>query len=154
MDDLFTDAVIFAAQKHRGQKYPRAEQQWPFLVHPLGVALQFEDSLLRIIAVLHDVVEDTDATLDDLEQFGPRVQEAVGALTRNADENYSEYIERLATNLDAAKVKVADLRYNIEHCCRSDAPRWVHRLLTRYGRALAVLVEALAPTTEEKAETK
>jgi (p)ppGpp synthase/HD superfamily hydrolase len=69
----------------------------------------------RIVAVLHDVVEDTNLTLETLEDngFGPPILDALDALSRRPGEAYEDYIQRLAPNLIAREVKLSDLRDNL-----------------------------------------
>ena len=69
-----------------------------------------------IVALLHDVVEDTPITLDDLRDKGysDEIIVAIDALTRRTDETYSAYIERLSNNKLARRVKIADLQHNLD----------------------------------------
>src|SRR5258708_12872789 len=63
------DAIVLAAQWHRGQTYPSLRGE-PFILHPLRVMSQVESDVERIVAVLHDVIEDTSCPFDDLRGFG------------------------------------------------------------------------------------
>ncbi|WP_442905106.1 GTP pyrophosphokinase [Haladaptatus sp. ZSTT2] len=74
-----------------------------------------ESETERIVAVLHDVVEDTDYTIEAIEEtFGSMVRAAVDALTKRMGENYTEFIERVAENPIARRVKIADLENNMD----------------------------------------
>jgi (p)ppGpp synthase/HD superfamily hydrolase len=88
----------------------------PYILHPLTVMLRFREPEARIVAVLHDAVEDSDMTLDDLKQegFSGRVVDAVDALTRRDGESYEEFIIRLRPNSLARRVKLADLEHNMD----------------------------------------
>ena len=107
------DAIALAVKAHRGQTYAATDQ--PFILHPLRVMLRFEDPLLQTVAVLHDVVEDTDMSLELLSRagFGSAVVRAVDALTRRQGEPYHLYIERVARDQIASRVKCADLAENL-----------------------------------------
>lgn len=107
------DAVVFAAEAHRGQ-VDRAGH--PYILHPLRLMCNVESDTERIIAVLHDVIEDTDYTLDDLRQRGysEEIVEAVDCLSRRDDETYEEFIQRIKPNRLARRVKLADLRDNMD----------------------------------------
>src|SRR5690349_8514665 len=108
------DAIALAAAAHRGQRYHTPERE-PFIFHPLRVMLSFpDDAAAQIASVLHDVVEDTDVRLEDLANAGypADVVTALDALTHRDGEHYEDYIERVATNDLACRVKVADLRQN------------------------------------------
>jgi len=86
----------------------------PYIFHPLRVASTFSDEMLQVIAVLHDVVEDTDTALSDIDaRFPQAVVNAVEALTRRSEESYKKFIDRVALNPNARLVKIADIRDNL-----------------------------------------
>jgi len=103
-------AVSVAAHKGQRDKYGR-----PYILHPLTLMMKMRDETSMMAAVLHDVVEDTPLTLDDLrrEGFPGEVIEAVGSLSKNEKETYDEYVERVSRNPLAVKVKLADLEDNM-----------------------------------------
>ncbi|MCA9403041.1 MAG: GTP pyrophosphokinase [Candidatus Omnitrophica bacterium] len=105
-------AIAIAVEAHRDQTRRNGS---PYVLHPLRVMLSFEDETRRIIGVLHDVVEDSDWSLDDLreEGFAAEVVAAVDALTKREGEDYQEYLDRLETDALARSVKLADLRDNM-----------------------------------------
>lgn len=88
----------------------------PYILHPirLMMRLRTDDQELMSIAILHDVVEDTEWTLQQLANLGfsKRVIDALDCLTHRDGEPYEEYIERIGTNIDAIHVKLEDLRDN------------------------------------------
>ncbi|MDP2999501.1 MAG: HD domain-containing protein [Bryobacterales bacterium] len=106
------DAIILAATAHRGQVDKAGE---PYILHPLRVMLQLEDQAGRIAAALHDVLEDTATTADNLRDwgYGEEVIEALEALTKREGEGYADFIERVAPNPLARRVKLADLADNM-----------------------------------------
>ena len=83
----------------------------PYLTHLVRVMLRVDDGPARVVALLHDLLEDTNWTAEDLlrEGFDPAIVEAVVALTRREDETYMQYIERLMPHPLAVRVKLADL---------------------------------------------
>lgn len=105
------DAVLLAAQQFRGVQ-DKAGQ--PYILHCLRVMLMQTDDTTRQAAVLHDVVEDTDVTLDELRRqgFSEEVVTAVDALTHRDEDAYHEYVLRLADYPIAKSVKLADLQDN------------------------------------------
>lgn len=138
------DAIALAAHAHRGASYASPERE-PYVFHPLRLMLQFRDPTLCTVAVLHDVVEDTHVSLDDLVAagFDGAVVGAVDALTRRQTENYAAYIERIALNPIARAVKLADLQENLNNNERLDpTPATVDRIC-RYRAA----IERLRPTS-------
>jgi (p)ppGpp synthase/HD superfamily hydrolase len=106
------DALAIAVEAHRGQ-FDKAGQ--PYILHPLRVMMRFATPSERIVAVLHDVVEDSPTSVADLRAagFDEDVVRAVDHLTRREDETYEAFIERAATNSIAKRVKLADLEDNM-----------------------------------------
>lgn len=106
-------ALAIASKAHAGQ-VDKAGQ--PYILHPLRLMLKFQHELERIIAVLHDVVEDSDVSLDDLKKIGftQPVIEAIDCLSRRADESYEDFIVRISSNALARKIKIEDLKDNLD----------------------------------------
>lgn len=133
--------IAFALESHQGQKdkYGR-----PYILHPLHLMDQMETEEEMMTAVLHDVVEDTETTLADLRDMGlpDAVVKAVGLLTHNKETtSYDEYVRHLKPDPIARKVKLADLRHNMD-------VRRLHRVepddasrLERYRRSWVFLME-------------
>lgn len=88
----------------------------PYILHCLSVMNKMSTVKQKIVAVLHDVVEDTNTTLDDLLRWGmsQEIVDAIDAITRRKDEPYRDYINRLAKNELAKVVKIADLEDNMD----------------------------------------
>ena len=85
----------------------------PYIFHPYHLAEQMDDEISCTVALLHDVVEDTSITLDDLEQMFPKqVIEIVMLLTHDEKVDYFDYIRKIKTNAIATKVKLADIKHN------------------------------------------
>jgi hypothetical protein len=106
-------AVAMAADAHLGQ-FDRSGA--PYVYHPITLAMRAGDETQRIVALLHDTVEDGKLTLEELwqEGFGESVVRAVDHLTRRTDEGYDEYIERVARDRLATRVKLLDLTHNAD----------------------------------------
>lgn len=87
-----------------------------YYFHPLSVSRMVNSNAEKAVAWLHDVVEDTDWTLDDLKAEGlpEYIVDAVGAITHGDDEPYGEYIARVKANPIAREVKIADLKHNLD----------------------------------------
>ena len=109
---LYLDRAIELAKQHHEGQTDKAGK--PYIEHPLRVMNQVESEEEKIVAVLHDIVEDTDISLDDLrnEGFSEKVVSAVECLTKQDGENYDSYIERISFNPLAVKIKLADLEDN------------------------------------------
>src|SRR5690606_9746285 len=130
-----------ALRAHSGQTDRYGQ---PYILHPLFIMQQMDTEAERIAAVLHDVVEDSDITLDDLrvEGFPAEAIEAVRLLTHDKSEtSYEAYIATLKPNAIARKIKLADLQHNMD-IRRMDRvrPEDVERL-QRYRQAWETLKE-------------
>ncbi len=101
--------ICFEAHKEQKDK-----TGLPYVFHPFHLAEQMKDETTTIIALLHDVAEDTDITLDDLrnEGFSDEVIKALSLLTHDKSVPYMEYIKMIKTDPAAKTVKLADLRHN------------------------------------------
>lgn len=85
----------------------------PYIFHPIHIAEQMDTEESCIVALLHDVVEDSDITIDYLSKyFSEEVMGALKILTKNENDDYVEYIKRVKTNKLATKVKLKDLKHN------------------------------------------
>jgi (p)ppGpp synthase/HD superfamily hydrolase len=104
-------AIRIAAQAHEGQTDKDGQ---PYILHPLRVMNSVEGLEAKMAAALHDVVEDSSTTLDDLrrEGFGAPILEAVSRLTRRRDQPYADYVVACKANAVARRVKLADLEDN------------------------------------------
>ncbi len=110
---LVERAVRRALEAHAGQK---EENGRPYLLHPLRLMLRMDTETEMAAAVLHDVVEDTATTLHDLraEGFPEQVLAAVALLTHDKKNvSYRKYVERIASDPLARKIKLADLEDNL-----------------------------------------
>ena len=106
-------AIAIAAQAHQEQ---RDKAGAPYILHPLRMMLRMSSETEMMAAILHDVVEDTAWTLEQLRQagFAEEVVQAVECLTHRDHETYEEFITRVRTNPIATKVKLADLEDNMD----------------------------------------
>ncbi len=107
------EAIELALSTHKGQTQRNGA---PYILHPLYVMQNVKGLALQTAAVLHDVVEDSPITLDDLrsEGFSEEVVRLVDALSRREGETYEEYIKRLSGTPAAIPIKLADLRHNMD----------------------------------------
>lgn len=104
-------AIEIAARVHAGVT---DKQGRPYILHPLRVMMDVEGETAQIVAVLHDVVEDTDTTFDDLkaEGFSDEALEALNLVTHQSGVSYADYVIACEKNATATQVKLADLRDN------------------------------------------
>ena len=106
-------AILIAVQAHYGQKDRYGQ---PYILHPLRVMMKVKSETEKIIAALHDVVEDSALTLEDLkkEGFSNEIIRAVDCLTKREGEPYEAHVERARLNRLALPVKIADLEDNMD----------------------------------------
>jgi (p)ppGpp synthase/HD superfamily hydrolase len=124
---LLERAIEIAVTAHKGQ---RDKADKPYILHPLRLMFKMQTENQMISAVLHDVVEDTEWTIEKLEAegFSEEVITAVKLLTHNKKVPYKKYIENIQTNKIALKVKLADLEDNL------DIKRIAHPKFKDYAR--------------------
>ncbi len=135
-------AVMVAAEAHLSQ-FDRAGE--PYILHPLALAARAQDHDERMVALLHDVVEDSPITLEWLarEGFPERIVRAVEALTKRPGEDYTTFIERVGKDRLATRVKLLDLAHNSD-LSRLPAPTPADRERVRkYESAAARLRDEL-----------
>lgn len=142
-------AIVVAQMAHTGQVRKDGS---PYIEHPFRVAERLRGMGTGIFsaALLHDVVEDSEWTLDDLrELFRPRVVDCVDALTRRDGESYRDYIERLALDEWAKAIKLADIADNSNPTTMGEAMSRGHDLsglCRRYRDARHYLANGEWPT--------
>jgi (p)ppGpp synthase/HD superfamily hydrolase len=153
MIDTLEAADRLAERLHEGQVDKAGE---PYIEHPRGVArltALFGGTLhQQLAALLHDVVEDTDCTLDDLRQLGTPepVVALVDALSKRPDESRDNYLARVIASPDAVLVKRADLASNSDPVRLAKLPRDVReRLERKYAHTLEVLNAGPVPPSPE-----
>jgi (p)ppGpp synthase/HD superfamily hydrolase len=105
-------AIAIAAEAHAGQL---GKDGTPYILHPVRVMMRVEGLEAQMAGILHDVVEDTPWTLEQLrvEGFSSSVVEAVDCLTHREGEEYFAYVARAGANPIARRVKLADLEDNM-----------------------------------------
>ncbi len=108
---MIKKAMKISYEKHHGQF---DKSGMPYIFHPIHVAEQMKDEDTTIVALLHDVIEDTDLTIENIEQYGfsKKIIDALKCLTHDRNVPYFEYIKKIATNQIARQVKIADLEHN------------------------------------------
>ena len=133
-------AIVIAAEAHAGQRDKAGD---PYILHPLRVMLAVTAPEERIVAVLHDVVEDTSWTLDALraEGFSNEVVAAVDAMTRRDGEDYFEFVRRAVAHPIARPVKIADLRDNMDRARIAAPAARDDARIDRYREALRMIGE-------------
>ena len=115
----------------------------PYVFHPFHLAESMKDEKTTVAALLHDVVEDTDRTLEDLAEMGfdGEVIDALRLLTHDDGSPYMEYVARIKTNPIARAVKLADLAHNsdLTRFSEGEIDEYAMRRQEKYLRAIEFL---------------
>ena len=132
------DKALFLARKYH--LYQTDKSGRPYIEHPLAVAKKQRGKSAKCVALLHDILEDTDIDISVLESNFPKnVVDAVKLLTRRADEDYFDYINRLAVNKTARAVKLADLEHNSDLSRLKEVTERDLQRLEKYNKAKEIL---------------
>lgn len=137
MENSIEKAVEIALKAHKGQVDKAGK---PYILHPMTVAVNMKTTDGIIAALLHDVVEDSDITLEDLEkEFTSNIIEALKLLTHDEETEYFDYIKKIKSNTLAKSVKIQDLMHNsdvsrLENVTQKDIAR-----VNKYKKALDFL---------------
>lgn len=115
----------------------------PYVFHPFHLAEQMEDESTTVTALLHDVVEDTPYTLEDLKEMGfsPEVLEALSLLTHDDAVPYLDYVANIKSNPIARAVKLADLAHNCDLTRLDTVDEKAIARAEKYKSAIALLSE-------------
>jgi len=140
---MFTDiikAMTLAEDKHKGQLYGSVSYYFHLLdVHKTVVEFFGEDTQAETVAFLHDILEDTDTTAEELSDYGfsDSVVRSVVLLTKREDQTREEYLVALCEDETAWRVKVADAFSNLHHSLKTLNSRRVKK----YSTTLNILME-------------
>lgn len=142
LDGLLVKAVKLAVQAHSGQLDKAGK---PYIDHPLRVMNAVSATEEKIVAVLHDTIEDTDLTIEKLqsEGFPENILNALIVLTKKKGDDYSEYIERVKQNAIALRVKIADMADNMDRSRIENPTEKDLKRFEKYQAIFPTLMEAL-----------
>lgn len=129
-------AIEHACKAHKGQKRFNGE---PYILHPIRVMLKMKDEASQIVAIMHDVFEDSSLVINDFAyEFPEQVIEALKLLT-HGEETYESYLDKIKNNALALKVKLADIRDNFYRLDKIANEKIRNRLYEKYSKALKML---------------
>ena len=141
---LTMKAMQIAYKAHHGQK---DQSGMPYIFHPYHLAEQMKDEITTCVALLHDTIEDTEVTFEELErEFPKEVMDALKLLTHEDGADYFSYVEAIKTNPIARVVKLADLEHNTDKtrligCMDNIPPEKLAWWDEKYAKAKAILEE-------------
>ena len=116
----------------------------PYVFHPFHLAEQMTDEMTTICALLHDVIEDTEHTFEDIEKMGfpSEVVEALRLLTHDERVPYMDYVRKISENPIAKAVKIADLRHNSDLSRLDEIDEYAKKRTEKYKEALSILLRS------------
>lgn len=138
-------AIAIASKVHESQ---RDKGGHAYILHPIRIMMRLRtnDEELMQIAILHDVVEDSkEWSISRLRQegFSDRVLNALELLTHDSNDSYEEYVKQISTNLDAARVKLEDIRDNSDVTRLKGLREKDFKRMEKYHRAYLFLKKTL-----------
>lgn len=135
---MFKELALQIAQKAHAGQVDKAGKD--YILHPMTVASYMDTDIEKTIAYLHDVLEDTDVTVDALRKIFPNeIVDTLITLTHRKDESYFEYIQRVSKSKLAKKVKVADLLHNLDITRIKEPTKQDYERLEKYKKAIIYL---------------
>ena len=135
-------AIALAAFLHVGQEDLAGN---PYIMHPMRVMAKVKTYDAMVVAALHDLIEDTDITLDDLKELGFREEiiEAVDAVSKRDGEEYMDYVARAAANPIGLEVKLSDLKDNLDKTRKLPDDERSKKKIRKYKKAMAYIEEVM-----------
>ncbi len=138
--DLTKKALKISFNAHKDQL---DKSGMPYVYHPFHLAEQMDDEYSTCVALLHDVVEDTDMTLDELSEIFPKeVTDAISMMTHNDSVPYLDYVRTIKSNQIASKVKLADLKHNSDLTRLDTVDDKALERVEKYKKAIKILTES------------
>ncbi len=138
LDKLLDLAIKVATQAHEGQLDKGGN---PYILHLQAVAAALDSTENKIVAYLHDVVEDTEITLEDLKEMGftYRIVNSIRILTKSKDISYEDYLKSVKKDSNAWHVKMADIKHNMDISRIPEPTAKDFARIEKYKKALAFL---------------
>ena len=136
--ELTKKALILSFAAHKNQV---DKSGIPYVYHPYHLAEQMETEEATVVALLHDVVEDTDYTLNDLQKMGfpDSVIEALHLMTHDPKIPYLDYVKKMKANPIASAVKLADLKHNSDLSRLNSVDATALARVQKYEKAIQIL---------------
>ena len=138
--DMTKKALQLSFMAHKDQT---DKSGMPYVFHPFHLAEQMPDEDTTIVALLHDVIEDTPYTLDDLRAMGfnEQVLDALALMTHDKRIPYMDYVAKIKGNKIARTVKLADLKHNSDLSRLNNVDEKAMKRIEKYRQAIALLSE-------------
>ena len=135
---MFHELAFQIAKKAHSKQVDKAGKD--YILHLMKVASYMDTDTEKAVAYLHDVLEDTNVTEDELRNMFPNeIVDGVITLTHRKDESYFEYISRVSTSKLAKKIKVADLLHNLDITRIKEPTKQDYQRLEKYKKEILYL---------------
>lgn len=133
-------ALALCFEAHKEQK---DDSGLPYVFHPFHLAEQMNDEATTVVALLHDVVEDTHYTINDIKEMGfsKEVLDAIKLLTHDKEIPYMDYVRKIKDNPIAKAVKLADMRHNSDTTRLNKITEKEINRARKYTEAIKLLTE-------------
>lgn len=141
MSEELLDIAIELAEKYHKDQFDKGGN--PYINHPLAVMNRLDTAEEKIVGVLHDIVEDTELTFDDLREYGfsEKIVAGIDSVTRREGEEREAFIYRAKLNELGRKVKVADLKENRDLSRIPNPQEKDYQRAEKYEREIRILTE-------------
>lgn len=138
LNELLELAIEVATKAHEGQVDKGGN---PYILHPTAVASTVDGTENKIVAYLHDIVEDTEITLEDLREMGftDKIVNSVKAITKSKNITYEDYLKSVKEDSIARQVKMADIKHNMDITRIPNPTKKDFTRIKKYKKALAFL---------------
>ena len=138
LNKLYALARNIAEEAHKGQ-FDKGGK--PYINHPVAVADLLESTEHKIVALLHDILEDTEVTAEQLKTYGftDRIIKSIRMLTKDDSTGYEEYLQYIKTDYNAWMVKMADLKHNMDISRIPEPTEKDFERIEKYKKALEFL---------------
>lgn len=133
----YMKALYIMLKAHRGQKDKGGK---PYFLHPLRVSKRLSNKKEKIVALLHDVLEDSNFTIDDLSFLDIEQKKALLLLTHKKEDPYFEYIKKISQNKIARNVKLSDLKDNMTLTRLKEIKQEDIQRIKKYKKAKEILM--------------
>ncbi|MCH7974919.1 MAG: GTP pyrophosphokinase [Bacteroidetes bacterium] len=140
MKNKLESAILIAIKAHQNQIDKGGS---PYILHPLRIMIKMQTDEEMIVALLHDVMEDSKISLKDISkyEFNKKIMSALKDLTYSTDINYEDYIKKISKNKLARKIKLADLTDNMNLNRLPSLNKKDFERINKYHKALKYLLE-------------
>lgn len=138
----YIKSILIAMKAHKAHKAYKGQEDkggFPYILHPLNIFFKVRGKDEKVVALLHDVLEDSNYELQDLSFLNKEQREALGLMTKGEDMDYFDYIDKIKSNKIARQVKLRDLEHNMDTSRLQSLSTKDYERLKKYKKAFNIL---------------